>query len=288
DERLALDVANEGQFCKRRQHFSRNMLMTNENRPAKGSTVPAMEWLPEMNFPISAIAAVMLAAGSQGLAQEETTDPYDLLIESFAGDAIAGRNYEAVVEKAFVSTLEAHDDFMATEAECPGMVDGLTKAVRPIMWQSHMEGYAWYRNELGVLFRRELSSENAGRMATFFGSELGQRFIDTIIREQSFDRVVAEAIANEGESVSNEAIVKDNLDTARRTVMTLEPVDRMQITRIFATEEWAKEFARLNPMLNEVTVRMSQRNFTPEQDAAMDKQLDDFLMSHLTACYQSQ
>lgn len=221
-------------------------------------------------------------------AQSSADDPYNYLVQTLAGDEMARRSFESEMEHAFVAVLRADAEFMELDAECPGALQGLVDVNRPIMWESHLDDFDWYRAELDRAFRNELSPEHAEGMANFFASELGQRFFDTIFQEQRFDRTIAKVMEDDGDKIDAETLLKDKTDTATRSLMALEPVDRQELTHIFATEEWAMSLIAIQPRLREIQLQLANREFTPDQDAQMDQRTEEFVTRHFDACYAGE
>lgn len=227
-----------------------------------------------------------LALAGASFAQDAATDPYQDVVDVFASDTMRERAFDSTMKSAFRAALEADQELAALEIECPGLMTGLEAAVRPIMWTAHKNDYVVYRQDLHAMFKANLSPEHAAKTAEFFGSELGERFFTQVFANQNLDNVMREAMATNGEEdISSEAMRRDNDRTAIRAMMALEPVDRMEINRIFAANEWAQEFAKLRPQMDAILADPKFQNFTPEEDAAIEQTSMDFSLDHFDKCF---
>ncbi|WP_394729659.1 hypothetical protein [Altererythrobacter sp. GH1-8] len=232
------------------------------------------------------LAGLALVAGSPALAQNASDDPYQAMVDVFANDTMRDRAFDAIMVSAFRGALDQDAELQMLEIECPGLTSGLERAVRPIMKQSHVNDYVIYRQDLYTLVANELTREEAGKAAAFFGSDLGERFFASVFANQSLDHMVAEALATDGEeNISEDAMRKDTDRTAIRALMALEPVDRKEITRVFETEEWAKSFAILRPKMDALLADPKFQDFTPEEDAAIETASTEFAEAHFAACF---
>lgn len=235
------------------------------------------------------IASIALTLAGASLAQEAEQDPYQELVSVFSNDTMRDRAFESIMQSAFVGTLEADPELRALEIECPGLVSGLSDAIRPIMRQSHNDGYVVYRQDLHTLFKSELSTEHAAQTAEFFGSDLGQRFFASVFSNQSMDNIIAEAMETQGEEdITVDAMRKDTNRTAIRALMALEPVDRKTIANVFANEEWAKAFAMMRAQMDALQADPKYQETTPEEDAAIEAASVTFAEAHFEACFAEE
>lgn len=232
----------------------------------------------------TALAAATLLLGQAGAAAATLPDPHAKLVEQIAGEDMAERTFQSQLDGAFRAALSSDADVQDIEAACPGFIDGMTAANRPILWQAHVEDYQWYREKLDTLFRDKLTEQDAASLGNFFASDLGQKFLAAIIAEQRYDNTIAEAMSSEDGQASVESMLKDHRASSVNTLMALEPIDRKAIGNIFTTEQWAIRFGQLQPDIIALMNEMAERDFTAEQDAAMDVAIDSFIEKHLGDC----
>lgn len=231
--------------------------------------------------PVCAISAA-IGLASAALAQE--SDAYERLVLAVASDAIAELVFETEMQVGFVGALKQDPNVMETEAECPGLVSGMTDAVMPVMRKSHALDYDWYRGELDTLFRASMTKTEAAQAAEFFSSDLAQRFLATAIRQSSADNVIEDLMTNDSDVVTKEAYAADKEETVKRTMEALAPEDLTEFTTRLAGAPWFATFAGLNPRINELGLAMGNRDLTPEHDAEFEAAINAFTQSHFEQC----
>lgn len=239
---------------------------------------------------LAAAAALALLASAPLLAQDASPagDPQLALATVLTNDEFVTEMFRQSMEVGFDTALRGDPEMAQIEAECPGLIAAMSAAVEPIMWPAHQRDYAGYRGQLHALFERELSDEHARGAADFFGSPLGQRFITALSSEISIDATLGELQTGEAAHVSAEALAADNLESASRGIMALEPADRLEITTMFSTSAWAPEFARIEPQVGALQLAMANADYTPEEGAAMDAAIDGVIDRHFAACFPDE
>lgn len=237
-------------------------------------------------FQTMPLAALALALASPGHAQGQSSDPYAAMVDVFASDQMRDRAFEAIMQSAFGSLVEVDPNVASLELQCPGFVDGLAGSMRPLMKESHNQDHLVYREDLRALLTSEMTAAEAQGAADFFGSPLGQRFFDQVFANQNLDSMMREAVASEGEKdISVDSIQSDTNRTAIRAMMSLEPVDREEILRVFSTEEWGKAFAELRPKMDALLADPKFQQTTPEEDAAIESASVAFAERHFEQCF---
>lgn len=235
------------------------------------------------------LAAGALAMAGAGIAQEVSSDPHQQMVDVFANDSMRDRAFESIMKSAFGSIVETDPQLAALEMECPGFIDGLSSAMRPLMKRTHNEDHIEYRKDLLALLRSELTAEEAAGAAEFFASDLGQRFFDEVFANQNMDNVMREAMATGGEEdISASSLNKDNNTTAIRAMMSLEPVERRAIMNKFVTEDWGKAFSKMRPKMDALLTDPKYQQTTPEEDAEIEAVSVEFSTNHFEKCFAGQ
>lgn len=239
---------------------------------------------------LAAAAALALLAPGPLLAQDAPPpgDPQLALATVLTNDEFVAEMFRQSMDVGFDTALRGDAEMAQIETECPGLIDAMSTAVEPIMWPAHQRDYADYRGKLHALFERELNDEHAHGAAEFFASPLGQRFITALSSEISVDATLSELQTGEAAHVSAEALAADNLESASRGIMALEPADRLEISTIFSTSPWASEFVRTQPKVAALQLEMANADYTPEEGAAMDAAIDGVIDRHFAACFPDE
>ena len=238
---------------------------------------------------LAAIAALALCAPASLLAQDPAqADPQEALATALTDDEFVAANFRQTMSVGFEGALRADPDMLEIENECPGLIGAMRAAVEPIMWPEHQRSYAEYRADLQTLFDAELSDEHARAAAQFFVSPLGQRFITTLTGQLTADAMLGELTGGETTQVSSEALAADNLESASRGLMALEPADRLEVTTILTTEPWSTEFQRLQPQIAALQLAMANGDFSAEEGAAMDAAMDLVIEEKFAACFPDE
>ncbi len=239
---------------------------------------------------LAAAAAFALLVPSPLAARDAAPadDPQLALATVLTNDGFVAEMFRQSMDVGFDTALRGDPDMAQIEAECPGLIAAMSAAVEPIMWPAHQRDYADYRGQLHALFERELNDGHARGAAEFFASPLGQRFITALSSEISVDATLSELQTGEAAHVSAEALAADNLESASRGIMALEPADRLEITTIFSTNAWASEFARIEPQVAALQLAMANSDYTPEESAAMDAAIDGVIDRRFAACFPEE
>lgn len=242
---------------------------------------------------LAAAAALALLAPAPLLAQDappaaEQGDAQLALAAVLTGEDFVAEMFRQSIDVGFEGALRGDHEMIQIETACPGLIAAMSAAVEPIMWPAHRRDYADYRGKLHALFESELSDEHARGAAQFFASALGQRFMTATASEMSIDMALGELATGEAAHVSAEALAADNLESASRGIMALEPADRLEITAIFASSGWAPEFTRIEPQIAALQLAMANTDFTPEEGAAMDAAIDGVIEQRFAACFPDE
>ena len=100
--------------------------------------------------------------------------------------------------------------------------------------------------------------------------------------------MLGELTGGETTQVSSEALAADNLESASRGLMALEPADRLEVTTILTTEPWSTEFQRLQPQIAALQLAMANGDFSAEEGAAMDAAMDLVIEEKFAACFPDE
>ncbi|MCR2832862.1 hypothetical protein [Parerythrobacter lacustris] len=230
---------------------------------------------------LAACAALLLT--TPGMAQDET-DEYLRLATTLTDDALSEQSFEIAIQIGFKGVLEADEEMVALETECPGLISTMAEAARPVMWELHQRDNLDYRTALHKLFARRLSREEAAGGAGFFASPLGKRFVYTLQLGISADNVIADVVSNEDMSISRGSLERDTRTSALRGILALSPEDRKELTRLFSSEDWARAFSRIQPEVTALQHKLVNQDYPPEDHARIDASVQPATIAHFEKC----
>lgn len=230
-------------------------------------------------FAGSAISLSPLAA------ETDAASGYAALVGVIASDEMKMATFERDMEEGFIAVFKQDEEIVELEQECPGFIDGMAAELRPLMLESHEEDYAWYRGELGKLFRGSLSDGEAQSAATFFASDIGQKFLMTAVSQGSAEHTISDIMENDDMSVSKSALERDKAATARRTIEALDPEVLTAFVTQMSQAEWYPALMKMQPRLNALNLEMANRETSAEFDAELEARAEGFTEKHFDACY---
>ena len=236
-------------------------------------------------FALAAPLATSPALAQSAEAPAQQADGFDRMLEAITSDTMSELIFERDFRTVFIAVIKADPEMTQIEADCPGYVEGLGNALRPIMRVSHDYDWQWYRREFEALMRSGLSEEHAAGIADLFGSPLGQRFIAAAIANSNADATVAAIGDDPDAAITMDALQADKSATARAVIDALSPEDMNEFATRMREAEWLPTFMRIQPRLEALQLELANRDFTPEHGAEFDKVLANYSSDQLEACY---
>lgn len=218
-------------------------------------------------------------------AETDAASGHAALVEAVASDDMKNATFEHDMVQGFIAVLERDEEIVALEQECPGFINGMADELRPLIYESHEEDYAWYRGELGKLFLGGMSDGEARAAAAFFASDAGQQFLMTAVAQQQTDNTIADILENDDMTVSQEAYEKDKAATARRTIEALDPAVLKAFMEEMAQADWFPAFLKMRPKIQALGLEMANRETSAEFDAELEARAEGFTEEHFNACY---
>jgi len=210
------------------------------------------------------------------------------LVQAIASERMSNLMFERDIAKAWTPMMMREPEIAQIEVDCPGYVEGLIVAIRPILSESHNYDFGWYRTELEALFRAELSDAHASGMADLLGSDLGQRVLLAAVENYEVENSVEDAVTSADNSVSAAALAADREATAQRLVTSLAREDVLAFGMQVMQAPWRPEFERIQPRIHDLQLQLANRDFTPEHGAQFDKIVSRYAEDAITACYNGK
>ena len=231
---------------------------------------------------------IALCLGTAALAREN--DAYDRLVAATTSPTISDLVFERDMKIGFDQGLRMDPELVAEDEACPGLIVGLTEAVRPIMRESHEEGYGRYREKLEMALREGLDPAEAASAADFYETDLAQRFLATFIKQSVADSALDEVMGDEAREqeevpdITAKAQAADKRASVLRTMAALGPDEFQAVVDQLSNAPWFASYNRLSPRINAFQLEMANEELTPEQDTRFNTAIEDFMMAHYEQC----
>ncbi|MEZ5680458.1 MAG: hypothetical protein R3E14_04090 [Erythrobacter sp.] len=230
---------------------------------------------------LAGVAALCVSAPAA--AQE--ADPFTELVEALASTERLMSGYADGAAAAMIEEARRDPEMLEMEEECPGTLELMGSASRPMLEKSHLRAVGEYRANLLALFRDKLEPEIAGGAAEFYRSDDGQFVIRLAEENESVANTLAAVRENPEGDLSREAFEADKA-ASREALKSSEHKGRMQkIGWGLATSSWFSDFRKIQPEMHELEFALLNDDFTPEEEAAFDHVLEKALTGHFEQCY---
>lgn len=210
--------------------------------------------------------------------------PYQKLADALANDAMMDLNFRVLIDGAMTKQFMADENIAGLEIVCPGTITALMTAIEPPMYQLQVRGYSLYRQDLAALFAAELTQEDAALAAEFYNSDLGQKFVTSIVKSSTLDRSLASAMANEDSSVDNDALVTDVRTSVIRGMVAMSPAERAEITQILTTAPWMASYRTLEPNIQALQLRLANTDFENDEEEQFTRLIETAVENHIESC----
>lgn len=233
------------------------------------------------------ILAVLALFHGALLAQDSSDeDPHAALALAFTSKEIALLRFEQDMKISFSSGFKQIPELVEVDKDCPGYFLGLTKAMRPVMFEGHMEDNTWYQNQLEKLFRSRLSKQDAAGAAQFYSSDDGQNLLAQAIASMAGENTVAEIVENidEERPLSAQAYAADQEATTERLLRSMSQEELVALGTRLQGEKWFPKFLALTSEIQALGLEMFNRDYSPEIEAKIDTAIEGFTDAHLGAC----
>lgn len=229
-----------------------------------------------------AVSLLFLGTGVPLAAQPEA---FRALVDALASEErlLAGFGDQATA--LMLEEAKRDPEMLEMEKECPGALDLMGSASRPHLVTSHKRAVEQYRGKLFDLFSARLSPEHASGAAEFYRSDDGRFVIELAEQNESLENVLEDARNSESGSVSAEAFAADKKLTEERIRARANNGRLSQIGWKLITSPWFASFEKLKPDMHRLELELANDDFTPDEEAAFDKALDEALTAHFEACY---
>lgn len=230
------------------------------------------------------LAAVAAFSFSAHVAAQEV-DPYADLVEALASTERLMSGYADGAAAVMIEEARRDPEMLEMEEECPGALDLMGSASRPLLEKSHLRAVGEYRANLLALFRERLEPETAGGAAEFYRSDDGQFLIGLADENESIENTMAAVRDDPDGNVSREAFDADKKATAE-ALKSSEHKGRLQkIGWGLVTSPWFGDMKKIRPEMQQLEFALLNDDFTAEEEAAFDHVLEKALTGHFEQCY---
>lgn len=206
------------------------------------------------------------------------------LADSFTNPAMTEIAFDTAMRAGFEGVLRTDPGMATLDRECPGLINAMSDAARPIMWPAHQRDYAQFRLELIDLFSEELEPDIARGAADFYGSEPGQSLLRTLMSNYSASSTIASVLDDPDAKVSGHALEADMRATAAAGIQALSPEEFAAMNAQLKGAVWLPAMTRLGPQLNALQLKMANKDLSEEENTALDTALEGVFESHFATC----
>ncbi len=234
---------------------------------------------------VAPVTAELSAQERATASADQAIDYYAAMAEAVTSDAVIEATFEQAIEIGFKGAMRADPEMDEIEKECPGTVQAMADAAAPIMKPAHIRDYMEYRADIAALFRANMTTANARSAAEFFNSDIGKNFLMSVSSNVSADATIGAIIDDPDAKIAAEDLESDNRATAVRGIMAMEPLERREALMTIGNSDWGQDFVRLQPQVQALQVEMANSDYSPEENAALEKALEQTAMTVLGKCY---
>lgn len=227
---------------------------------------------------IAVTATTAVQAQTTGTVKAEQTE-HARLLANLQSEEILDAN-TASVSKAAVRNILANNPVFADLAERePGYADDLATRLQPMMRAWSLESLDKARPRQVALLAETLTAQEAGRLADFYATPLGQRIV--VGMAKGIDYSASVNPENPGQPLSSENVQKDVQAASRRMAAeaTFTPEEQVRLLKIIADPAFTK-LSKIAPQMTNLVVEAENRPIPPETQAAMAKVLVDSLADY--------
>lgn len=167
----------------------------------------------------------------------------------------------------------------AAEARSPGLIAEIAEGIRPII-RRHSERVALqYRPQMAAALAEHLTPEEAGRIASFYRSDLGKRMMGNVAANYSLDQSVATAMAQK--DLTEADVTADIASAVGAGLKDMDPKDIAELGRQFMSDPALVKLQRANPKIFAIRARMENEPLSAADEQAMNAVIADVFARRL-------
>lgn len=178
----------------------------------------------------------------------------------------------------------AMPEFAEIEAGCPGMIDAVLVAVRPVFRDMDERSNRQLRNALRGIFAANITPQEAQAAAAFFQSPDGQILIGAVLNNVTMETSLTEAMEGGEGNFSRESMARDKRKTSAAAVRAIDPETQQRIAAKLTSEPWFPKLMALRPQMDNARYTIFNAPLTPREEAQIDAVIGPAMDAHFETC----
>ena len=215
--------------------------------------------------------------------EEGQQDPYMALVDLFhtldAGNLVFERQM-AQLRDVWLGTPE----FAQVEVACPGMVDAVLFAVKPVFREMDERSNRQLRNALRGIFAANITPQEAQEATAFFQSPDGQVLIGAVLNNVTMETALTEAMTTGDGAFSRESMARDKHRTSAAAVRSIDPETQDRIAATLTAAPWFPKLMALRPQMDNARYTIFNAPLTSREQAQIDAVIGPAMDAHLETC----
>lgn len=216
--------------------------------------------------------------------QPQTAEPFEQLALALSEPERNEAGFERMMTETLPNALKSDPNIAMLEQACPGATKAMLDGGRDNLYAGFQRDEAEFRAGSATIFREEMTPEEARQAAEFFSSAQGRKVFELAFDNLSLDSVIAEAIENEDGQVSEEALERDNAETARKVRDKFDPAEYAELNFAYRTAPWKPAFDRAMPRIAKLRDTINSKPPAPDDDALLEAAMSAALTAHMATC----
>jgi hypothetical protein len=212
-------------------------------------------------------------------------DPFRALAAIKTRDDIWERSFDSLYEQMRVS-FRADPTLGPAERRCPGLIDAVAAAARPVMRTEHYRQRDLFRARLAQLFARGLTRAQAREAYAFYASPDGRYLLELGTDSSSQQAKIARAPER-----FDRAAFEDDLDRTHAAIeRNINPAAEQRAEAALERSHWYRPYLRLHPRIQQLRFAISRDKslVSPAERSAMNEAIRRAGTEHLASCGESR
>lgn len=191
-----------------------------------------------------------------------------------------------MLDTSFISTLAANEDVKAMEAEYPGLLKRIATDLRPIFIGHTRRILPDYIERYAAVYAADFSAAELDDLYQLFASPAGQRLIDSMMNNLTFDSTLQEAVADPEAQTSLSAVNNDYKRSAAATLKQVSDEDKKAFA-VLVTKPYFPRMTKIGPKLRKLDQDMINEP-DPALDADIEASIKKSLEAHIAAAEKGE
>ncbi|QZD90351.1 DUF2059 domain-containing protein [Qipengyuania aurantiaca] len=224
------------------------------------------------------LASAANAQEAEAVASASETSSYDALLDSM----LDGLDREQLIDnqlRVAKSFWEADANVVAMEAQHPGLMDAMVRAMRPILIRVDAELQNEYRDDFVAAIAATVTAEEASTIAQFYSSDLGVKMLSGISATYDGKESIAKTL--ESGAPTNETFDRDTAVTTNHVVQTLSAEEQQELVAQFTSKPALQKLPAIQQAMRPIRIQMERAGMAPERQRVIQEAVRKAAMDHM-------